>query len=53
MHLQPAAAYLNKKAGDFPVAEHHAKTTLSLPVHEFITRDQLDMMVLAVQEFYQ
>ena len=53
MHLQPAAAYLNKMAGDFPVAEHHANTTLSLPVHEFITSDQLDYMILAVQEFYQ
>ncbi len=53
MHLQPAAAYLNKKAGDFPVAEYHAKTTLSLPVHEFINKDQLDHMISAIQEFYK
>ena len=53
MHLQPAAAYLNYNVGDFPMAEYHAKTTLSLPVHEFITRNQLDQIISAVREFYQ
>ena len=38
MHLQPAAKYLNYKKGDFPMAEKLAKTTLSLPVHEFINK---------------
>ena len=36
IHLQPAAKYLKYKKGDFPIAEKMAKTTLSLPVHEFI-----------------
>ncbi len=52
MHLQPAAAKYGHKAGDFPVAEAICKSVMSLPVHEFITRDQLDTMIEAVRDFY-
>ncbi len=52
MHLQPAAAGFGYKAGDFPVAEATSASTLSLPVHEFITDQQCAEMVSAVREFY-
>ena len=52
MHLQPAAAHWGFKEGDFPKAEAICKSVMSLPVHEFITRDQLDTMIGAVKEFY-
>lgn len=52
MHLQPAASYLCYKMGDFPVAERIAKTTLSLPVHEFITKEQCDLVVKLIKRFY-
>lgn len=52
MHLQPAAIYLGHKKGDFPVAESIADTTLSLPVHEFITREQQERVVELIREFY-
>lgn len=52
MHLQPAAKEFGYKRGDFPVAEAICNSTLSLPVHEFITRDQLDQMVDAIKDFY-
>jgi dTDP-4-amino-4,6-dideoxygalactose transaminase len=29
-----------------------ARSTLSLPVHEFITEQQLDFIVGAIKEFY-
>ena len=52
MHLQPAADYLGHKSGDFPIAEDVANNTLSLPVHEFITRDQQDHVIQLIKAFY-
>jgi aminotransferase EvaB len=52
MHLQPAAAFLGHQIGDFPVAERIAATALSLPVHEFIAREQQDRVITLVKEFY-
>ena len=52
MHLQPAAKEFGYKQGDFPIAEGICNTVMSLPVHEFITEEQLEIMVLAIREFY-
>ena len=52
MHLQPAANYLKYRKNDFPVAEKIANTTLSLPVHEFITQADCDRMIALITEFY-
>jgi len=52
MHLQPAAAYLGYKRGDFPCAEDICARTLSLPVHEFITRAQQDYIIKLIRDFY-
>jgi dTDP-4-amino-4,6-dideoxygalactose transaminase len=52
LHLQPAAKALGYKEGDFPTAEWCAKTTISLPVHEFVTQEQLEHMAGLVRKFY-
>ena len=52
MHLQPAASYLGYNYGDFPVAEMLAKKTLSLPVHEFITHDDVYYMADCIKSFF-
>jgi dTDP-4-amino-4,6-dideoxygalactose transaminase len=52
MHLQPAAKFLGYKAGDFPVCEATVRSVLSLPVHEFITREQQDYVADAISEFF-
>lgn len=52
MHLQPAAANLGYKVGDFPRSEALAKSCLSLPVHEFIEQSHLDYMVESIEQFY-
>jgi len=52
MHLQPAALFLNYKLGDFPKAEYVASKTMSLPVHEFVTKNQQDRVVKLIKEFY-
>ncbi|WP_448249239.1 DegT/DnrJ/EryC1/StrS family aminotransferase [Thalassotalea agariperforans] len=52
MHLQPAAKNMGYKKGDFPVAENIASNCLSLPVHEFISQQELDYMISTIQQFY-
>ena len=52
IHLQPAAKYLNYKRGDFPVAEKLARTSLSIPVHEFIKEKDIKYVVKSIDKFY-
>jgi dTDP-4-amino-4,6-dideoxygalactose transaminase len=53
MHLQPAAKYLKYTKGDFPISESIANTTISLPVHEFISRKDLDYISNSITEFFK
>ena len=53
IHLQPAARFLKYKRGDFPKAERIAKTTLSLPVHEFINKKDIYYTVNLINKFYK
>ena len=52
MHLQPAAAFLGHQVGDFPTTEKICGQTLSLPVHEFISKEQQDHVIACVKDFY-
>ena len=52
MHLQPAARPLGYSPGDFPVCEATCKSVLSLPVHEFITGEDVMRMAGLVSDFY-
>jgi dTDP-4-amino-4,6-dideoxygalactose transaminase len=52
LHLQPAAAGLGHKAGDFPVCEAHCRSILTLPVHQHLTRQEIDWVVEQVRRFY-
>jgi len=53
VHLQPAAKFLKYKKGDFPNAERMSNTTLSLPVHEFISKEDIFYMVNLIKKFYK
>ena len=53
MHLQPAAKYLGHKVGHFPNTELIAKETISLPVHEFITKKNLDKIISIFEYVYE
>tara|TARA_Y100000590_G_scaffold457581_1_gene610536 strand:+ start:32365 stop:33510 length:1146 start_codon:yes stop_codon:yes gene_type:complete len=53
IHLQPAAKFLKYKKGAFPIAENLAKTTLSLPVHEFIVKKDVSRMARLINSFYK
>jgi dTDP-4-amino-4,6-dideoxygalactose transaminase len=52
LHLQPASRGLGYKEGAFPKAEAQAKATITLPVHQHLTGEELDYMIRGVEEFY-
>ena len=51
LHKQPAAKVFGPLK-EVPVAEWCANTTLSLPVHEFITEEDIETMTMLVRRFY-
>ena len=52
IHLQPAAKFLKYRHGDFPMAEKMANTTISLPVHEFIKKNDIKYVANLINKFY-
>ena len=52
MHLQPASKKFGYKKGDFPITERICEEVISLPVHEFILKDQREFIVEMIKEFY-
>ncbi|MCF7835529.1 MAG: DegT/DnrJ/EryC1/StrS family aminotransferase [Candidatus Marinimicrobia bacterium] len=52
IHLQKAARYLRHKHGDFPVCEKQAEKILSLPVHQYLKKNQLSFVCKKIKEFY-
>lgn len=52
IHLQKAAKYLGYKRGDFPVTEKQAETILTLPNHQYMTREDVAYICEVIKEFY-
>lgn len=52
MHLQEAAKKYGYSEGDFPLCEKAGKSVISLPVHEFVSKDDLDKMIYHIKSFY-
>ncbi|RDV14638.1 DegT/DnrJ/EryC1/StrS family aminotransferase [Pontibacter diazotrophicus] len=53
MHLQPAYRFLGYGAGDFPVTEELAKTSLSLPLFPGLEPEEQERVVKAVKRFFR
>ncbi len=53
MHLQPCFAYLGYKSGDFPNAEAHCRTVMSLPLHSAISAKEQAAVVAAIKIFFK
>lgn len=51
IHLQPAAEALGHGVGDFPVVERQAERILSLPVHQFLSDDDVDYVADCVNGY--
>jgi dTDP-4-amino-4,6-dideoxygalactose transaminase len=49
LHMQPPGRALGYARGDFPVAERQALRQLTLPCHEFLTRDEVAYLLESIQ----
>jgi dTDP-4-amino-4,6-dideoxygalactose transaminase len=51
IHLQPAAAGLGYGKGDFPVCERQAESILTLPIHPWLSEDDIAFISATVNDF--
>lgn len=51
IHLQPAAAYLGHKPGDFPVTEEQSRRIITLPVHQALSENDVRRVAAEVNGF--
>lgn len=52
IHLQKPCQELGYKKGDFPVCEKQAKEILSLPIHQYLTEEQIYYVAGLIKKFY-
>ena len=52
LHLQKASKILGYKKGNFPEAEKQAKELLTLPVHQYLSKKQMNFIVQKIENFY-
>lgn len=52
LYLQDALKFLDYRLGDFPVTDRHANSTISLPVDQHMTREELDYVIGTIKSFY-
>jgi aminotransferase EvaB len=52
-YAQTGLRHLGYRQGDFPVADHHARTAITLPVHQYLSREQLAYVAGTITEFYK
>ena len=50
LHLQPAYADLGYSLGDMPNSEHISQHVFSLPMHPYLTSDEIDRIIQAILE---
>ena len=48
LHLQKAYTYLDYKEGDFPVSERCSKQIFSLPMHPYLTNEEIEMIAKVI-----
>ena len=51
VHLQPAYRQLGYSVGDFPITERLTREIVSLPMHPFLTRDDVQHVARAIADF--
>jgi len=49
-HLQSGYRYLGYTEGDFPISENLSKRILSLPMHPYMSEEDINKVVLAIKE---
>lgn len=52
IYLQPALSHLKHQIGDFPATDRHAKSIISFPCDQHLSKDELDYVISLVTDFY-
>ena len=52
LYRQKALEFLGYEKGQFPVTERHSKEVISLPVDQYITQTEQDIVIETIKEFY-
>ncbi len=53
VHLNKSTAFLGYKKGDFPITEKYAKDILSLPMHPYLTPEEVKYVCDKIGEFFE
>ena len=53
LHLMLGFDFLGYKRGDFPRAEQFADTHVSLPIHQFLTDEQIDYVISCIRDYFK
>tara|TARA_B100000989_G_C19521276_1_gene464280 strand:+ start:1647 stop:2750 length:1104 start_codon:yes stop_codon:yes gene_type:complete len=52
MYRQPAMKFLNHKLGDFPISDKHAKSIISFPCDQHLSKKEMNYVIKCVKDFY-
>ncbi|MBM3554768.1 MAG: DegT/DnrJ/EryC1/StrS family aminotransferase [Alphaproteobacteria bacterium] len=52
LYQQKGLAHFGYRPGQFPVTDRHAKTIISFPADQHLSRGELDIVIAAVRRFY-
>jgi len=52
IHLQPGYAYLGGRWNDLPNVEWQSKRIISLPIHQYLKREQIEYVAERIRYFY-
>ena len=52
LHLQEAAKKLGHSKGSFPLSENQSRHLLTLPVHQYLSKNQLSFIIKKLRAFY-
>jgi UDP-2-acetamido-2-deoxy-ribo-hexuluronate aminotransferase len=50
IHLMKGFAYLGCKIGDFPISEQLSRTIVSLPMHPYLDKKEIDQVIESIKE---
>jgi len=53
IHLQPAARFLGYKKGSFPITERQAKRILTLPINQFLRKQEIEKISNKINCYYE
>ncbi|MGK7873293.1 MAG: DegT/DnrJ/EryC1/StrS family aminotransferase [Xenococcaceae cyanobacterium] len=53
IYRQRALKHLDHKEGDFPVTDRHARTIISFPCDQHLSREEIDYVIETVNRFYK